>query len=262
MKAAVILFPGVNCEHETKRALESAGIPADIVRWNNPKGLEAYDGYVLAGGWSYEDRVRAGVISAQDPIMNIIREQADAGKPVLGICNGAQVLLETGMVPGIKPGEVEMALAPNINPLVSGYYCTWVRMKNNAERRRCAFTKFVDRNEVIPVPIAHAEGRFVTKDKELINKLIANNQIIFKYCKKDGGDAEGFPDNPNSSMYNIAGICNPKGNVLAMMPHPERANWARQVPYYEARPFTDMESPGPCRKIFQSMGSFMEEMKR
>jgi phosphoribosylformylglycinamidine synthase I len=259
-KVAVMLFPGTNCENETKRALESAGMQADIVRWNNTKGLDKYAGYVLAGGWSYEDRVREGVIAAQDPVMNIIREQADAGKPVLGICNGAQILVETGMVPGIKQ-EVEMAIAPNINPKLSGYYCTWVYVKNNAERRRCAFTKFLDRNEVLPIPIAHAAGRFVTKDSGLMNRLVMNNQVVLKYCQPDGKDAEGFPHNPNGSVYNIAGICNPKGNVLAMMPHPERSNWARQLPYFEGRSFQSMDGPGPCRVIFKSMAAYMEESR-
>lgn len=258
-KAAVMLFPGTNCEHETKRALESAGAQADIVRWNNAGRLEDYGGYVLAGGWSYEDRVREGVIAAQDPVMNVIREQADAGKPVLGICNGAQVLVEAGMVPGIKPGEVEMAIAPNINPKVGGYYCAWISVKSNAGRRRCAFTRFVDRGEVLPMPIAHAAGRFATRDRELMNRLVVNNQVIFKYCRPDGKDAEGFPDNPNGSAYSMAGICNPKGNVLAMMPHPERCSWARQLPYFEGKGFREMDSPGPCMRIFKSMAACMGE---
>ena len=120
-KIAVILFPGNNCENETARAVESVGMQADIVRWNEPKHLKEYDGYILPGGWAYEDRIRAGAIAAQDPIIKVIKEEAKSGKVVLGICNGAQILIEAGIIPGLKD-KVQMALAPNINPFVSGFY--------------------------------------------------------------------------------------------------------------------------------------------
>ena len=260
IKIAVIMFPGNNCENETARAVEAVGIKADIVRWNIIKGLEKYDGYILPGGFSYEDRIRGGIISAQDPIMNIIKEQAYEGKPVLGICNGAQTLIESALVPGLKD-KVEMALAPNKNPFVSGYYCTWVNIKLNGNKK-CAFTKLFKKNAIISIPIAHAEGKFTTTEKDLIKKLIGNGQIIFRYCNEKGKIEDKFPINPNGSMYNIAGLCNKKGNVLAMMPHPERASFKRQSPKIEKKNFREMKKPMPARKIFESMKIYIEERIR
>ncbi len=251
-RIAVILFPGTNCENETKRAVESAGMSGEIVRWNVRKGLEDYDGYVLPGGFSYEDRVRAGVIAAQDRIMDIIREQAKSGKPVLGICNGAQVLIETGMVPGINR-EVEMALAPNINPRVGGFYCTWTYIMNEPGKNTNAFNRFLEKNEAIPIPVAHGEGRFTTGDPGLLERLKKNRQIVFRYCDRQGKVGE-FPINPNSSLFSTAGICNTDGNVLAMMPHPERASWMSQIPFTHR---TGKEPP--ARRIFLSMKAYMED---
>jgi len=253
MRVAVVLFPGTNCEAETKRAVESAGMEADIVRWNEYKRLPEYDGYILPGGFSYEDRVRAGVIAAQDLVMDIIRKEADKGKPVLGICNGAQILIESGIVPGPEQ-KVQMALAPNRNPHFRGYYCTWVSITPCSAK--CIFTRNFRQGEVIPIPIAHAEGRFITSG-DVLEKLIKNEQIAFRYCNKEGKTAED--SNPNGSVHNIAGVCNPAGNVLAMMPHPERASWKAQLPGFEAKPFSEMVGGGPGRRIFESMREYMEE---
>lgn len=261
---AVIYFPGNNCEEETLQAVLAAGADGRIIRWNQRKGLEKFDGYVIPGGWAYEDRIRAGIIAAKDPIFDMIRKEALGGKPVLGICNGAQALVECGMVPGLK-SKVEMALAPNRNPFVAGYYCTWVYIKNAAEKGRCAFTRLTEKGDVIPLPIAHGEGRYVTKDKELIAKLIKNRQVIFQYSAKDGKIEEGFPTNPNGSMLNIAAVCNKKGNVMAIMPHPERASFIRQLQdNVELRNkfagnIMAMEDPAPARHIFGSMREYIEE---
>jgi len=226
-KIAVMYFPGNNCEEETLKAVNAAGIDGKILRWNSNENLKEYDGFVIPGGWSYEDRIRAGVIAAKDPVMEIIKKEAEKGKPVLGICNGAQILIETGMVPGLS-NKAEFALAPNINPSISGYYNVWVNIKNN--NKKTAFTNSLDNDEVLTMPIAHGEGRFTTKDKTLIKDLIKNKQLIFKYCDEKGKVEDKFPTNPNGSMLNIAAISNRGGNVMAMMPHPERAIWNRQVP--------------------------------
>jgi len=248
---AVILFPGINCHEETLLSLKSAGIEGKILRWNSHEDLGLYDGYVIPGGFSYEDRIRSGVICAQDPIMLKIKEEATKGKPVLGICNGAQILVESGLIPGLK-NKVEMALAPNNNPFVSGYYCTWVYIKSTGNS---IFNRFYRKGEVVPMPIAHGEGRFTTKDENLIPLLIENGQICFRYCDKDGRIVGDFPVNPNGSMDNIAAVSNKEGNVLALMPHPERANWARQVPLYKGK----SDGDGPGRKIFLAFKESISE---
>ena len=251
-KMAVILFPGTNCENEAARAVEAAGMKAEIIRWNDSKKLGLFDGYILPGGWRYEDRIRAGVIASKDKVMNVIKEEAEKGKVVLGICNGCQVLVEAGIIPGVKD-KVQMALAPNINPFVSGYYCTWIKIKN-ASKKKTAFNLTLGKDEVIPIPIAHGEGRFTTKDKVLIQELIRDELLLFRYCDILGNIADKFPVNPNGSLINIAGVCNKKGNVLAMMPHPERASWMHQVPEVHFKG----EESGPGIKIFESIREYLK----
>ena len=261
---AVIYFPGNNCEEESLKAVLAAGMDGRIVRWNERRGIEKYDGFILPGGWGYEDRIRAGVIMAKDLIFNSIRKEAENGKPVLGICNGAQALVECGMIPGLK-NKVEMALAPNKNPFVSGYYCAWVNVKSAQDKGRSVFTSFTEKNDVVPIPIAHGEGRFIAKDKELIGKLIKAKQIIFQYSTKDGKIEENFPTNPNGAVNNIAAICNKMGNVMAIMPHPERASFIRQLPDSAelknkfAGNITAMEDPAPSLHIFESMKKYLEQ---
>ena len=261
---AVIYFPGNNCEEESLRAILATGMDGKIVRWNERRGIEKYDGFVIPGGWGYEDRIRAGVIMAKDPVFDVIRKESEKGKPVLGVCNGAQALVECGMIPGLK-NKVEMALAPNKNPFVSGYYCTWVYVKSKEAKNRCAFTKFTEKDDVIPIPIAHGEGRFVTRDNELIKKLTANKQIIFQYSTKNGKIENNFPTNPNGAAYNTAAICSKKGNVMAIMPHPERASFIRQLPDTTdlknnfAGNLAAMEDPAPAMHIFKSMKKYIEE---
>lgn len=261
---AVIYFPGNNCEEEALKAVLASGMGGRIVRWNERRDIEKYDGFIIPGGWGYEDRIRAGVIMAKDPVFDIIKKEAENGKPVLGICNGAQALVECGMIPGLK-NKVEMALAPNKNPLISGYYCTWIYLKSTEDKNRCAFTKFTEKDEVIPMPIAHGEGRYVTKDKELLDRLIKNKQIIFRYSTKEGRIEEKFPTNPNSATYNIAAVCNKKGNVMAIMPHPERASFIRQLPDTTelknkfSGNILAMESPAPAMHVFESMKKYVEE---
>lgn len=261
MKVAIILFPGTNCEDEAKRAVEAAGMMAEIVRWNaDPSKLRDYSGYVLPGGWSYEDRIRAGVIASKDRVTSIIKEEAAKGKPVLGICNGAQVLLETGIVPGTGEG---MALAPNINPVVSGFYCRQVQLRVN-KKRDCAFSKYLNDADVLPIHVAHGEGRFVSQQDDLADQLVENGQVLFQYCTEDGRVVDEYPVNPNGSVKAIAGVINEKGNALAIMPHPERSCFTYQLPPSEkkrsARTLEDMYSSAPCRKIFESMRDHMRDM--
>ena len=248
-KAAIIQFPGVNCEYETARAVRTVGVDAELFRWNeDPHLLDHCLAVVLPGGFSYQDRIRAGVVAAKDRIMEKVSELAAAGRPVLGICNGAQVLVEAGLIPGIHWERVDLALAPNVMEDREGYFCTWVYLRN--EGGPCFWTKRFAGNEVIPVPVAHAEGRFVTIDSAVLEEMREQGQIALSYCTA-AGEVEGrFPVNPNGSVLNIAGVCNREGIVLAMMPHPERASWLRQVPE---------DLPGPWgRKRIRSSGDWKE----
>lgn len=242
VRVAVILFPGSNCEIETARAVEAAGMRARIVRWNERLEPEETDAYVLPGGWSYEDRIRAGAIAAHDRVMRVVREEAEAGKPVLGICNGAQILAEAGLVPGPPPG-VRVALAPNER----GYRCAWVWLRLVTPPERTAFTSACEPGAVIRVPIAHGEGRFLTSERD---PAWLERQTVFRYCREDGAPATSFPENPNGSVRAIAALSNDRGNVLAIMPHPERASWWRQHPRGHARTH---EEHAPAHKLFQSL---------
>ena len=228
-KVVVIQFPGVNCEYETLRALESVGIEGEIRRWNAAReAVGNAAAVVIPGGFSYQDRIRGGVVAAKDPVLDAVVDAADRGVPVLGICNGAQILIESGVVPAFEEGTVEMALAPNRMTGRHGYYCTWVHVKKGTAS--CLFTDFVDGDEPMPIPLAHAEGRFVTSSADVRSRLEAGQGVAVVYTTPDGRAADSFPDNPNGSMFAIAGLTNAAGNVLALMPHPERAAWYHQVP--------------------------------
>src|SRR3989338_1961935 len=149
-KIAVMYFPGNNCEEDTKDMCIDVGMDARIVRWNSKDDLSQLNGFIIPGGFSYEDRIRSGVIAAKEKIMDRVREEVKSGKPLLGICNGAQILVETGLIPGLK-NKVEMALAPNINPFISGYYDAWVYIKAINSKNN-AFNQFYKNNEILKVP--------------------------------------------------------------------------------------------------------------
>lgn len=251
-RVAVLQFPGINSEQETLRALWDAQIDAELFRWNeDPARLATYDGYVIPGGFSYEDRGRSGLIASMDPVMQEITRQADTGKPVLGICNGAQILVESGLVPGGQPAPdgrppLLMSLARNKRVqngkiIGVGFYNTNVHVKSVAPQGRCAFSLDFASDEVSGlVPIAHGEGRFTTSIPGLLDTLRENQQIVFKYSSATGDLGDEFPLNPNGALDSAAAICNPQGNVMAIMPHPERAPLA------------------PMPKIFSSMCKYMQ----
>ena len=224
---AIIQFPGSNTERETLMACNRVGLNPVEFLWNGPaEKLSVFDGYVIVGGFAYEDRSRAGVIAALDPIMKQIKIEADKGKPVLGICNGAQILVESGLVPGLENHRVGIALTDNKrvknNHCIGvGYYNTWANLQLTTPSDRCAFTRHLITGDWINVPLAHGEGRFIVPD-ELLEKMISNNQTVFRYCDDNGNILDEFPTNPNGSMHNLAAVCNAQGNVMAIMPHPER----------------------------------------
>lgn len=230
LKIAIIQFPGSNCERETMLAVQRAGMEPVEVLWNSALSeLSQYLGFIIVGGFSYEDRSRAGVIAALDPIMDALIEQNELGKPILGICNGAQILVEKGLVPGLKNYRLGAALAENIrikNDQIQGggYYNAWsfIRMSHNScTIQKSAFTRYLKSSDVLPIPVAHGEGRFVISS-EILTEIQLNGQNVFQYCSHDGKIVNEFPMNPNGSIDNIAALSNKSGNVLAMMPHPER----------------------------------------
>ena len=224
---AIIQFPGSNTERETLMACHRAGLNPVEFLWNEaPEKLSKFDGFVIVGGFSYEDRSRSGVIASLDPIMKQVRIEADFGKPVLGICNGAQILVESGLVPGLKDHRLGIAMTDNKrikngNVIGVGYYNTWANLQMSVPYTRCAFTHHLKKSEWINIPLAHGEGRFIIPD-EILSQMINNDQTVFRYCDNRGNIIDEFPTNPNGSVYNLAAVCNPAGNVMAMMPHPER----------------------------------------
>ncbi|MGG3916484.1 phosphoribosylformylglycinamidine synthase subunit PurQ [Bacillus sp. es.034] len=199
MKFAVIVFPGSNCDIDMYHAIkDEIGEEVDYV-WHDADNLENYDAILLPGGFSYGDYLRSGAIARFSNVMKEVVKAAEQGKPVLGVCNGFQVLLETGLLPGAMRRNESLKFICKTVPLT---------VLNN----ETMFTNGYEKNDVIQIPIAHGEGNYFC-DEETMNTLRVNNQIVFTYTD----------ENPNGSVENIAGITNEAGNVLGMMPHPERA---------------------------------------
>ena len=207
MKFGVLVFPGSNCDDDAVRVLGEV-MGQDVVKvWHKEKSLPDVDCVIVPGGFSYGDYLRCGAIARFSPIMQSVVKFANAGGFVYGICNGFQILCEAHLLPG--------ALLRNVN---QKFICKNIFLKpmtNNSP-----LTADLDLTKPLKIPIAHAEGRYYADDATL-QKLVANDQILFKYCDSQGSFTEG--SNPNGSMLDIAGICNAGRNVFGMMPHPERA---------------------------------------
>ena len=208
MKVAIIQFPGTNCDYDSLHVLQNVLKVDASIFWYNSDGLEKFDAIIIPGGFSYGDHLRSGIIAAKSNIINNIRDFANAGKPVLGICNGFQVLVESELLPG--------ALLPNSS---TKFTCKWVNLK--VENNSTIFTSIFEKNSVIKMPVAHHEGRFFG-DQSLLNDMDNNHQIVFRYTDSDGNITDN--SNPNGAVENIAGVCNRAGNVMGLMPHPERAS--------------------------------------
>ncbi|MEL9998460.1 MAG: phosphoribosylformylglycinamidine synthase subunit PurQ [Thermoplasmata archaeon] len=239
IRVAILRMEGTNCEEESFNSIYESGASPEYVHINElalrKKNIHDYQMLFIPGGFSGGDYVRAGAIFAsmiKGPLLKEIVKFIEEGKVVLGVCNGFQVLVELGLLPGIdgliseKPQAV---LAPNIS---NKFECRWVYVK--VEENNCKFMNFYKNGEIIQLPIAHAEGRFMfskEKENEYLNKMISSKQIVLRYVDKNG-NYSGYPWNPNGSIHNIAGICNGMGNVLGLMPHPERAFYKYQHPEY------------------------------
>ena len=233
---AVVRLPGMNCEDETLRALAAVGLSTALVGWDaEPAALEGFAAYVLPGGFSYQDRVRAGAVAAKDPRLDVLAAAADRGTPILGICNGAQILVEAGLVPGGAPGDdrITLALAVNRLPDRDGYLSRWVTLE---ARTGSLWTEAYAPGERVPMPMAHGEGRFTARDPRRMPELSARGAVPFAYAAAKAGQPVAWPDNPNGSEADAAGVTNAAGNVLALMPHPERADRLMHVP---------LDLPGP-----------------
>ena len=206
MAFAVIVFPGSNCDHDCFHAIsELLEKPVRYI-WHRDTSLQKNEVAIIPGGFSYGDYLRAGAIAKTSPIMKSIKKHAAAGRPVIGICNGFQILTESDLLPGtlIRNNSLKF-ICKNV----------WVRCENT----QSIFTKKLHSKEVLKLPIAHGEGNFFCKE-DILQELENNQQIIFRYSDSEGSIIES--SNPNGSLQNIAGISNKKGNVLGLMPHPER----------------------------------------
>ncbi|WP_022799140.1 phosphoribosylformylglycinamidine synthase subunit PurQ [Thermus islandicus] len=204
MRWAIVRFPGSNCDEDARFALKKAGIQAEYV-WHTERDLKGFDGVFLPGGFSYGDYLRAGALAAKSPVMEAVRRFAEEGRYVVGVCNGFQVLTEAGLLPG--------ALLANLN---LHFTCKEVGVR--VERNDLPFTRLYGKGQVLRLPIAHAEGRYHA-DPETLARLEGEGLVVFRYAPLKG-EADY---NPNGSLHDIAGIVNERGNVLGMMPHPERA---------------------------------------
>lgn len=210
MHFGILVFPGTNCERDTLHVVTQVLGHSGALVWHESNDLSPFDALVLPGGFAHGDYLRAGAIARFSPVMDAIAEFAAMGKPVLGICNGFQILCEAGLLPG--------ALRRNYG---SHFICrdAYLRVEGNAN----VFLQTLSRGDVLKMPIRHGEGSYYA-DADTLLEMERNNQILLRYCQPDGEVAAAM--NPNGSTGSIAGICNEAGNVFGLMPHPEAASEA------------------------------------
>ena len=224
MKAAIIVFPGSNCDRDIAVSLEKVTNIKTTMVWHKEKSLPDCNLVIVPGGFTFGDYLRCGSIAANSPIMKDIKKEANKGMPTLGVCNGFQILTESGLLPGTL-----------IKNNCLSFLCKTVSLKvNNCNTK---FSNKYSENEIINIPIAHNEGNFFANE-DTLKEIMDGDQIVFRYCDLEGNI--NLNSNPNGSIENVAGIINKEGNVLGMMPHPERATC-------EITKLTDGE------KLFQSI---------
>jgi len=203
----VIVFPGSNCDHDAYHAMAHVMNAETKFLWHKDTDLSDIDFLLIPGGFSYGDYLRSGAIARFSPIMQSVIDFAEKGRPVLGICNGFQILLEAGLLPGAMLHNKDLR-----------FVCKQTHLR--CETSDTLFTRNIEEDSVLQIPVAHGEGNYFT-DKDQLKKLQDNDQIVFRYCDSQGNVTDEA--NFNGSVDNIAGICNTQRNILGMMPHPERA---------------------------------------
>ena len=265
IRVCVMRVGGTNCDAETKRAFDELGAKAEVLHLNEAvkkRTILDYNALVFPGGFSYGDYVRAGAIWATGTMTKFrkeLKQFVEEERPILGICNGFQVLVEAGLLPAFE-GISEYPKATLATNIPIGYRCKWVYLKHE-NSGKCIFTQKIPKGKVVRIPVAHGEGRFLfAKEKETrcLEKLYDNDQLVFRYCTKDGKHANGeFPVNPNGAFHDIAGICNPAGTVFGLMPHPERAFYGWQLPDWTKK--ESVPEYGDGKLVFESI---MEYLKR
>ncbi|MBI3301139.1 MAG: phosphoribosylformylglycinamidine synthase subunit PurQ [Deltaproteobacteria bacterium] len=207
MKWGVVTFPGSNDDRDALYCLEAVLGQQAVSLWHKDRDLKGVDAIVLPGGFSYGDYLRCGALARFSPVMQSVSEFAEAGGPVIGMCNGFQILCEAGLLPG--------ALVRNRS---LSFICEWVRIR--VETTRTRFTAACHRGEILRIPIKHGEGCYVA-DEMTLQMLEDNDQVVFRYVNEAGEANEAA--NPNGALHNIAGVTNARGNVVGLMPHPEHA---------------------------------------
>jgi phosphoribosylformylglycinamidine synthase len=208
MKFGVVVFPGSNCDHDCHYVIsEVLGQDVDYV-WHGSTGVGGYDCLVLPGGFSYGDYLRTGAVARFSPVMKAIERFAKGGGMVIGICNGFQILLEAGLLPGAMMRNTGLK-----------FICRFVNIR--VETTSTPWTKGARVGQVLSVPIAHNEGNYQVPH-DTLEEMKRRGQVVFRYCSPEGSVFQEF--NPNGATESIAGVCNSEGNVLGMMPHPERAS--------------------------------------
>jgi len=208
MKCGVVVFPGSNCDHDVYHVLKHVLGQEAAFLWHQDETIQECELIVLPGGFSYGDYLRAGALAALSPVMGAVKRHAEAGGLVLGICNGFQVLLEAGLLPGAMRRNADLR-----------FQCKDIHLR--VERNDLPFTRHLQVGQVLRMPIAHGEGNY-EDTAEALDRLESAGQVIFRYCTPEGEVTAAA--NPNGAARGIAGICNERGNVLALMPHPERCS--------------------------------------
>ncbi len=210
MRVSVIVFPGSNCDHDVIHTYENL-LNADVKSvWHKDDDLKKPDLVVLPGGFSYGDYLRTGALAKLSPVMQEVKKFSESGGKVIGICNGFQILCEAGMLPGVLLQNIGMQFLSQF---------VHIKVESNAT----AFTNKYKKDQIITCPVAHGEGNYYA-DSETISSLESEGRVVFRYCSTDGRiDHDSRSTNPNGSVNSIAGITNKSGNVVGLMPHPERA---------------------------------------